>query len=78
MKRLMTFLALCVLVGVQLVQAQRVQISGMVTSSEDGSPLPGVSVIVKGTTVGTVTDFDGTYAFTVPEEIGRASCRERV
>jgi TonB-linked SusC/RagA family outer membrane protein len=67
MKRFMTFLALFVLVGVQLLQAQRVQITGVVTSSEDGSPLPGVSVIVKGTTVGTVTDFDGSYAFTVPD-----------
>jgi TonB-dependent starch-binding outer membrane protein SusC len=36
-------------------------ISGKVTSSEDGSPLPGVSVSVKGTTQGTTTGIDGSY-----------------
>ncbi len=37
----------------------------MVTSADDGQPLPGVSVVVKGTTTGTVTDFDGNYQFKV-------------
>lgn len=41
-------------------------VQGRVTSAEDGSPLPGVSVIVKGTTIGTVTDGDGNYALTLP------------
>jgi len=36
-------------------------ISGQVVSSEDGSPLPGVNVILKGTTIGTVTDSQGDY-----------------
>ncbi len=36
-------------------------IKGKVTSSEDGNPLPGVNVTVKGTTVGTVTDLDGNF-----------------
>lgn len=40
-------------------------ITGTITSSDDNSPLPGVNVIVKGTTNGTVTDFDGNYAITV-------------
>ncbi len=44
-------------------------INGKVTS-EDGAPLPGVTVIVKGTTIGTVTDADGIYALTVPESQG--------
>ena len=61
MKRFTTLLALFVLVGVQLLHAQRVQITGNVTSAEDGSALPGVSVVVKGTTIGTVTDFEGNY-----------------
>ncbi|MFC4094910.1 SusC/RagA family TonB-linked outer membrane protein [Euzebyella saccharophila] len=38
------------------------QITGTVTSSNDGSPLPGTSVIIKGTTTGTTTDFDGNYS----------------
>lgn len=37
------------------------QITGTVTSSDDGYPLPGTSVIIKGTTTGTTTDFDGNY-----------------
>ena len=37
------------------------QITGKVTSSDDGLPLPGTSVIIKGTTTGTTTDFDGNY-----------------
>jgi TonB family protein len=36
-------------------------IKGKVTSSEDGNPLPGVNVIIKGTTEGTVTDYDGNF-----------------
>ena len=37
------------------------QITGTVTSSDDGFPLPGTSVIIKGTTTGTTSDFDGNY-----------------
>ena len=42
------------------------QVSGIVFSSEDGSPLPGVNVVVKGSTIGTVTSADGSYALTLP------------
>lgn len=41
-------------------------VTGRVTSSQDGSPLPGVNVIVKGTATGTTTDSDGKYKITVP------------
>jgi len=41
-------------------------VSGTVTSSEDGMPIPGVSVIVKGTNVGCVTDLNGNYRITLP------------
>lgn len=41
--------------------AQTRTITGKVTDTKDGSPLPGVSVIVKGTTHGTVTSADGSY-----------------
>ncbi|WP_400070503.1 SusC/RagA family TonB-linked outer membrane protein [Zobellia russellii] len=37
------------------------RITGTVTSADDGLPLPGASVIVSGTTIGTTTDFDGIY-----------------
>lgn len=36
-------------------------ISGTITSAEDGSPLPGVNVIIKGTTIGTASDAQGRY-----------------
>src|SRR5690606_36859709 len=39
---------------------------GTVTDS-NGQPLPGVSVLIKGTTIGTVTDADGNYSITVPD-----------
>ncbi|WP_245576487.1 SusC/RagA family TonB-linked outer membrane protein [Flexithrix dorotheae] len=45
---------------------QDVVVSGTITSGEDGQPLPGVSVVVKGTTSGTVTDIDGKYKITAP------------
>ncbi len=50
--------------------AQDRTISGVVTSAEDGGALPGVNVILKGTTQGTVTDIEGTYRLTAPEEGG--------
>ncbi len=43
-------------------------VSGEVTSSEDGTALPGVNVIVKGTSSGTVTDIDGKYRISVPPD----------
>ncbi|SDR65632.1 TonB-linked outer membrane protein, SusC/RagA family [Formosa sp. Hel1_31_208] len=46
----------------QLSFAQEKTVTGTVTSAEDGLPLPGVSVIVKGTTRGVQTDFDGKYS----------------
>ncbi|MDO4461857.1 MAG: TonB-dependent receptor [Bacteroidia bacterium] len=60
--------AMCVvLLGAATVaMAQnKVTISGKVVD-ESGEPLPGVSVAVSGTTVGTVTDFDGNYSLSVP------------
>ncbi|HSJ66190.1 MAG TPA: TonB-dependent receptor [Anditalea sp.] len=47
--------------------AQSRSVSGKVISSEDGEGLPGVSVLVRGTTTGTVTDLDGNFSLMVPE-----------
>ncbi|HMI66299.1 MAG TPA: carboxypeptidase-like regulatory domain-containing protein [Cyclobacteriaceae bacterium] len=46
--------------------AQERVVTGKLTSKEDGAALPGVNVIVKGTTNGTVTDADGKYRISVP------------
>lgn len=48
--------------------AQGVNITGNVTSSEDGEGMPGVNVVIKGTSQGTVTDVEGNYSLEVPSE----------
>jgi len=68
MKRFMTLLALFVLVGSPWLLAQGVEITGLVTGSDDGAPLPGVSIVVQGTTIGTATNFDGEYELDIPED----------
>ena len=47
-------------IGIGLVSAQ-IKVTGHVTSSEDGLPVVGASIMVKGTTIGTVTDLDGNF-----------------
>ena len=54
----------CLFIGIGLVNAQISKVTGKVTSSEDGLPVVGASVLVKGTTVGTVTDIDGNFILT--------------
>lgn len=50
-------------------RSQRSQlVSGQVTSAEDGTPLPGVNVVIKGTTNGALTDGQGNYSITVPDQ----------
>lgn len=61
-----TIIILFLFLGMQLVFAQGKRISGVVTSSEDGSTLPGVTVLVKGTTNGVTTDINGAYNITAP------------
>src|SRR5690606_38998287 len=47
--------------------AQNVQVTGQVTD-EAGEPIPGATVLVKGTTTGTATDLDGGYQLSVPTD----------
>lgn len=51
-----------------IIIGQAVSVSGTVTSKADGTAVPGVNVIVKGTNTGTVTDIDGKYNINVPSE----------
>src|SRR6188768_324622 len=46
--------------------AQERVVTGRVTSQDDGLGFPGVNIVVKGTTVGTVTDSDGKFSLSVP------------
>ena len=61
MKRKLMLLMTCLFIGFGLVNAQVSKVTGNVTSEEDGLPVVGASVFVKGTTVGTVTDIDGNF-----------------
>ncbi len=68
MKKFALLLLCIAFVGIHIVNAQVKSISGTVTSSEDGSTIPGASVIVKGTTIGTTTNIDGQYQLQVPND----------
>jgi len=68
MKRLSFFILIAMLISVANTyaqQSQRKEIKGTV-ANENGEFLPGVSVVVKGTTIGTTTDMNGTFTLSVP------------
>jgi len=65
MKKIFLFFSLLLVTG-SLVIAQTTQITGTVTSSDDGTELPGVFVTVKGTTLGTITGPDGKFSIQAP------------
>lgn len=64
MKRILLFVVL--VLWYSAAWAQDRTVTGRVTSAEDASGLPGVNVVVKGSTVGTVTDIEGNYTITAP------------
>jgi TonB-linked SusC/RagA family outer membrane protein len=67
MKKLSLLIVLFVL-GVSTLLAQTIVITGTVNSAIEGEgPIPGVTVQVKGTTIGTSTDINGKYSLTVPQ-----------
>jgi len=71
MKKFLQFtVALTFLLGstAMAVQAQERVVSGKVTSLDDNAGLPGVSVLLKGTTTGTISDVDGNYKISVPDD----------
>ena len=68
MKKIAFFLSIMFFMGTVLVHAQTRSISGTVTSAEDSQPIPGVSVSVKGTTLGTITNIDGGFELTIPQD----------
>lgn len=50
------------------VYAQNIQVKGTVVSGSDNEPLPGVNVVVKGTTNGGITDLDGNFSLSAPAD----------
>ena len=65
MENKFTLASLCLLMGMGTAFAQNTQVKGNVVD-EKGEPVIGASIVVKGTTVGTVTDFDGNFILEVP------------
>ena len=65
MKRFTSILVCLMLFGFQAMMAQDIQVSGTVTDAS-GAPLPGVSIVVKGTTTGTASNVDGNFELPVP------------
>ena len=57
-------LLMCLFAGIMWVSAQTQRVTGTVVSEEDGLPVIGASVLVKGTQVGTITDMDGKFVMT--------------
>ncbi|MEQ1587545.1 MAG: carboxypeptidase-like regulatory domain-containing protein, partial [Cyclobacteriaceae bacterium] len=68
MKKILLSLWLTVVVSVACAQQRTV--TGKVSSSDDGSALPGVNVLEKGTTNGTVTDSNGQFSLSIPSNGG--------
>ncbi len=67
MRKPTLLLVAVMLLGLLQAAAQTKKISGRITSTKDGSPLPGVSVMAKGASEGTITENDGTYQLQVPQ-----------
>ncbi len=66
MMKKFTFILLCLVIGISTVVAQNTKVAGSVISADDGLPVIGASIVVKGTMVGTVTDYDGNFTLEVP------------
>ena len=65
MKRLQTIFFSLLIVTAAFAD---INVKGLVIDADGSEPMIGVSVLVKGTTVGTVTDFDGNFELTVPDK----------
>ena len=62
-----TLLALIVLLSLLGANVMAQTVSGKVTAGSDGSPLPGVSILVKGTSTGTSTGADGNFSLNLTD-----------
>ncbi|WP_321348063.1 TonB-dependent receptor [uncultured Draconibacterium sp.] len=66
-KNLKVVLFLFAMLSITLGYAQVKTVTGNVSDAGSGEPLPGVTIVVKGTTQGTITDFDGNYSIDVEQ-----------
>lgn len=61
MKRKIVLMLSFLCIGIGILWSQGRQVRGIVTSADDGLPIVGASVLVKGTTMGTITDVEGRF-----------------
>ena len=66
LKNLKVFLFLVAILASMAGYAQLKTITGKVTDASSGEPFPGSTIAVKGTTIGTITNFDGAFSFDIP------------
>lgn len=66
MRKTLVILCMMFIGSIQLLLAQNIHITGTVKSNSEG--LPGVSVMLKGTNTGTITDMDGKYSINAPAD----------
>lgn len=69
MKRKLFLMLGCAFLSIDLITAQISKVTGVVLSEEDHEPVVGASVLIKGTTIGAITDIDGKFQLTnVPSD----------
>lgn len=66
MRKLAFLLASLFLLGIGMANAQTRTISGKVVSGDDGEPIIGATIMIKGTTQGTISDANGSFTLTTP------------
>lgn len=66
MKKVLLLLLAVGFSGLQILLAQNVSVTGTVTTADDGEPLPGASIYLKGTSQGVLSDIDGHFSISVP------------
>ena len=64
----------CLASSIGVASAQTQKVTGQVISAEDGMPVIGAAIIVKGTSIGTVSDLDGKFSLEVPAD-AKTICR---
>ncbi|MBS2100374.1 SusC/RagA family TonB-linked outer membrane protein [Carboxylicivirga linearis] len=67
MRQLLIYLSLVLFISTGTVWAQNTSLTGTITDKTTSEPMIGVTVLVKGTTIGTVTNYDGVYNLQVPD-----------
>lgn len=67
MRRILIFSGLLLFMGISLY-GQMIRVTGRVTDATDGGSLPGVSIVIQGTTIGTVTNLDGQFELQAPAD----------